>query len=324
MEIGSFLFMAKKQNSIIYLIVSFILLLTSCQTLKRNVPQDQDKKHIPQVVVPQQPSTPQPPVNTDSAPQSPQVVTPQIVTPQAKPITKGVPRFGIIFSAGGAKTWAHIGVLKEMEKFRFPIVSVAGVEWGSVIAASYAHNLSVNEVEWELSKFKDIDDWDDFIKTAFNKTNTTTFKASFVCPSLNLKNKTSYLLNRGQIDQFLPYCVPSAGLLKPYANSVANMTDVSQLVQHLKATGVSKIILINVLTSKTDKSFVKSWDSVENQIWTQFAASLAKKIPLVDEVIEIDLSDYAIDDFNKRRDIISKGSELGYNQVKKIADKYKL
>ena len=320
--------MVKKNNFAFFLVLT-IFIFSSCQTVHKG---NQPQKFTPQVVTPQQPVTTTPvelpKVTTESPPtplQQPQIVTPQIITPQIVPGgVKGLPKFGIIFSGGGAKAWAEIGVLKEMQKYKFPVLSVAGIEWGSVIAATFAQNGSVNEVEWELSKFKDVDDWQEFVRAAFAHKSTVDFKIPFVCPSLNLKNKTSYLLNRGQVDQFLPFCIPSAGVTKPYGNSVANLNDVAAVAQHLKATGVNKIILINVISSKNDSALIKSLESPENQVWAQFAASMNKKIPLVDDVIEIEMDDFKIDDFDKRADIMAKGSELGYTQVKKLAEKYRL
>lgn len=311
--------MVVKSNFIFIGLVS-VLFAFGCQSMRRAQP---TKPFTPQVITSGTATT----VVQQTTPiiSALAIVNPQIITPQFTiSAAKGLPKFGIIFSAGGAKAWAHVGVLKEMQKFKFPVISVAGIEWGSVIAASFAQNASVNEVEWELAKFKDIDDWQEFVQAAFGRKTTLDFKMSFVCPSVNLKTKTSYMLNRGQVDQFLPFCIPSAGIVKPFGNSVANLTDLNLTIQHLKATGVNKIILINVIAGKNDSSIIKSADSAENQIWVQFAASLAKKNPGIDEVIDIDLSDYDIDDFDKRRDIMVKGAELGYSQVKKIADKYRL
>lgn len=318
--------MGTKNNFFLIALVS-ILFFVSCQSLRKTT--QPNKIFAPQVVAVAASATSttlQPQVSVSSTPPvTPAVVLPQIVSPQfSTGAVKGLPKFGIIFSAGGAKAWAHVGVLKEMQKFKFPVISVAGIEWGAVVAATFAQNASVNEVEWELSKFKDIDDWQEFVQAAFARKSTLDFKLPFVCPSINLKTKTSYMLNRGQVDQFLPFCIPSAGIVKPYGNSVANLTDLNLTIQHLKATGVNKIILINVIAGGKEAAIIKSVDSLENQIWGQFAASLAKKNPAIDEVIEIELNDYSIDDFNKRRDIMAKGAELGYSQIKRIADKYRL
>ena len=41
-------------------------------------------------------------------------------------------------------------------------------------------------------------------------------------------------------------------------------------------------------------------------------------------MININLDDYGIKDLDKRRDLIAKGSELSYDQIKKLAQKYGL
>ena len=237
---------------------------------------------------------------------------------------KQIQRFGFIFSGGGAKAWAHIGVLKELQKMKWPIQAVAGFEWGSVVAAVYAENLSVNEVEWEMSKLKDFDKTNEFVKSAFDKKNTADMKIPFVCPSLNLNKQTYYLLNRGLLDQLIPFCIPQPPLVEPHAQSVAVMSDVSNLAQHLRSTGVQKVILVNVLAQKKPRSFVNDYKSAENILWVQSAALMVKKPAGVDEVIQINLDDYGIKDIDRRRDLVVKGSELSYDQIKLLAKKYGL
>ncbi|MFZ3231772.1 MAG: patatin-like phospholipase family protein [Pseudobdellovibrio sp.] len=237
---------------------------------------------------------------------------------------KVLPKFGIIFSGGGAKAWAHIGVLKEMQKLKWPISSVAGFEWGSAVAALYAMNLSVNEVEWEMSKLKEFDKWDLFIKAAFNKKMTSDLKIPFVCPSLNVAKQTIYLLNRGQLGQLIPFCLGSTTLTKPISQSIGLLNDVPSLAQHLRATGSNRIILINVLAQYSKRSFTKDYESSDNIQWVESAALMAKKPAGVDDVIDINLDDYGLKDLDKRRDISNKGADLSSGQLKKLADKYGL
>lgn len=235
-----------------------------------------------------------------------------------------LPKFGFLFSGGGAKAWAHIGVLKELQKLKWPVSAVGGFEWGAVVAATFAENLSANEVEWEMSKLKDFDKWDQFIKAAYPRKMTADLKVPFVCASLNIAKQAIYLLNRGQLDQLLPFCLPAPGIINPINQSVAVMTDLTSLAQHLRATGATKIILINVLAQATKHSFLKDFESSDNILWAQSAALMAKKPSGIDEVIEINLDNFGIKDLDKRREIVAKGSELSYPQLKKLAEKYGL
>jgi NTE family protein len=239
-------------------------------------------------------------------------------------MSRNIPRFGFIFSGGGAKTWAHIGVLKELQKMKWPIHGVSGFEWGSVVAAIYAENLSANEVEWEMSKLKDFDKSDLFIKAVFDKKSTSDLKIPFVCPSLNLNKQSYFLLNRGQLEQLIPFCLSQPPVMAPHAQSVAIMSDVPSLAQHLRSTGVQKVILVNVLAQARPRSFVKDNTSAENILWAQSAALMSKKMMGVDDVIQINLDDYGIKDIDLRRDLIAKGAEISYDQIVKLAAKYGL
>lgn len=244
--------------------------------------------------------------------------------PSQLPSNKALPKFGFIFSGGGAKTWGHIGVLKELQKLKWPVHAVAGFEWGAVVAAIYAQNLSANEVEWEISKLKEFNKSESFLKTVFEKKNTVDLKVPFVCPSLNISRQAYYLLNRGHLQQLIPFCVSQPSLTPIYQQSVAVMTDVPSLAQHLRSTGANRIILVNVMSQSKMRSFTNDYTSAENILWVESAALMAKKPAGVDDIININLDDYGIKDLDKRRDIIAKGAELSYDQLKKLAQKYGL
>lgn len=258
-------------------------------------------------------------------PDSPLIMQP---TPPAGPSTgatpshKPIPKIGIIFSGGGAKTWAHIGVIKEIEKAKWPVHSVAGFEWGAVVAAVYANNFSSNEVEWELSKIKDFENVEEISNTIFEKKSVADLKIPFVCPSLNVSTQAIYFLNRGQLNKLIPFCLAQPPLSKPYMQSVAEMHDLSGIAQHLRATGAKKIVLINVLAQKTKRSFTENYLSTDNILWVKSAALMAKKAPGVDDVININLDAYGIAEIDKKREIIAKGAELGYDEVRKLTTKY--
>lgn len=245
------------------------------------------------------------------------------MTGSAQPV-RNIPTIGLIFSGGGAKAWAHIGVIREIEKAKWPIHSVAGFEWGAVVAAVYANNFSSNEVEWELSKVKDFENTEEISNSIFAKKSVSDLKIPFVCSSLNINKQTIYLLNRGSLDKLIPFCLAHPPLSKPYAHSIAEMHDIVGLANHLKAMGANKIVLINVLSQNLKKSFFPDYLSSENVLWVKSAALMAKKIYGVDDVININLDNYGIKDLDKKREIMVKGAELGYNEVVRLTNKYGL
>lgn len=277
------------------------------------------------------------PVSTDA---SKQVITTEEVQSESEPVPEAepgfspppmlptprkiVPKIGIIFSGGGAKAWAHVGVIKEIEKAKWPIYSVAGFEMGAVVAAVYANNLSSNEIEWELSKIKDFENVEEIGNSIFEKKSVSDLKVPFVCSSLNIGTQLIYLLNRGQLNKLIPFCLAQPPLNKPYSQSIAEMHDVGALAKHLRATGANRIVLINVLSQNKKHSFTDDYLSSDNILWAKSAALMAKKISGVDDVVNIKLDSYGIAEISKKREIIAKGAELGYNEIRKLTTKYGL
>lgn len=326
--------MAAKQFSLNFFLIFLFVFLSSCAVKtvqdrsqppkKNNIFTDSDFKEPPP-----------PPQGTNGTTTPPTEPKGELVVPTndmtAKPqptsptvTSQSAPRIGLIFTGGGAKAWAHVGVLKEMEKAKWPISGVAGLEWGAAVAAVYAHQLSSNEAEWEMLKVKNLNELDTASETIFGNRSVAELKVPFVCPSLNVAQQQIYLLNRGQLAQLMPFCLAQPPLSGAFKQSVAAMNDIAAVAQHLRATGVKKIVLINVLAQQQKRSFVSDYLSAENILWVQAAANAERRVQGVDDVIQINLDDYGIKDLDKKREIIAKGAELSYNQIKKISKKYGL
>lgn len=308
--------------------IFILLFLAGCAT-KRPTPVIAEKPKTAPVYTEkdQKEAAPEIKGEPDAPAATPPVSTP---TPAPTPVEassgeiKSLPRIGIIFSAGGAKAWGHIGVIKEIEKAKWPVKAVAGLEWGAAVAASYAHQLSANEVEWELSKVRDLDEVERTSETIFGNQSVNDLRVPFVCPSLNIVKQEVFLLNRGQLKNLMPFCLSSPGISPPFKQSVGLLDHISALAQHIKATGVKKVILINVLAQSSKQSFVSDSMAAENILWVKAAVAAAQKPSGVDDIIQIKLDDYGIKDLDRKREIIARAAELSYDQIKKLSTKYGL
>lgn len=75
---------------------------------------------------------------------------------EAKTLSAARPRIGLALSGGGARGFAHVGVLRALEAMRVPIDCIAGTSAGSAVGAAYASGLSPDEIERSLRTA----DWD--------------------------------------------------------------------------------------------------------------------------------------------------------------------
>lgn len=73
------------------------------------------------------------------------------------------PKIGLALSGGGARGFAHIGVLQALEKLHIPIDYIAGTSMGSVVGGLYASGLSTQALQKAVQQ--DIN-WDEVFESA--------------------------------------------------------------------------------------------------------------------------------------------------------------
>jgi NTE family protein len=71
-------------------------------------------------------------------------------TPHAGP--DGRPAVGLVLSGGGARGYAHLGVLKVLEENRIPIDCIAATSMRSVVGGLYASGMTAQEMETRLAQ----------------------------------------------------------------------------------------------------------------------------------------------------------------------------
>ena len=67
------------------------------------------------------------------------------VAPEAS--IKPRPKIALVLSGGGARGFAHIGVLRALQELRIPVDIVVGTSMGSVVGGAYAAGSSVDQLE---------------------------------------------------------------------------------------------------------------------------------------------------------------------------------
>ncbi len=82
--------------------------------------------------------------------------------PETQTLPSTRPKIGLVLSGGGARGFAHIGVLKILEQNRIPIDYIVGTSMGSIVGGLYAIGLSPEEIEHGVSAIAWDKVFDDF------------------------------------------------------------------------------------------------------------------------------------------------------------------
>ena len=105
-------------------------------------------------------------------------------------------KIGLVFSGGGAKGLAHVGVLKALEENEIPIDYAVGTSMGGIIAGCYAAGMSPAEIE-EMMLSPDFSRWiggqlEEGYNYYYNKNDD---HPSFLKLNLSLDSSFNVLLN---------------------------------------------------------------------------------------------------------------------------------
>ena len=108
----------------------------------------------------------------------------------------------LVLGPGGAKALAHAGVIKALQENHIPINRIVGIEWGALVAASFAIHGQFHEVDWKLYRLDQVDlsakglfgighgdrtikVLDGYLKENFGNIDYANLKIPFSCPARN-------------------------------------------------------------------------------------------------------------------------------------------
>lgn len=228
------------------------------------------------------------------------------------------PKIGLILGPGAARAWAHIGVLQEFNKAKLPVSHIVGLEMGALIGGIYAQKAQPFDVEWQMSKLKDIKNLGAFIQSVFGSAKAEDLRLPFACPAYNLTKGQYFMMNKGSMAQMLPYCLPAPPALRSHNNNVAGMTELKASVDYLKSKGANFIVYLNVLPAKNGV-ITGNLDDESNFLWTLASLSLAKQAQSIDYVLTVPVQEFDLKDWSKRRELLQKGIEAGQNATSQIS-----
>lgn len=334
MATKNFLFSRKSNFQLV--VAAAFLILASCNTLRTRNDVENDRTKGTKGETSDSSGAVQPP-RYDLPPTPPP--PPNIEINSASSPIPAMPKIGLIFGPGGARAYGHIGFLQNMARMKVPIYGTVGIEWGAPVAALLSSKGQVYDVEWQMFKLKDEDlikksligsggrvnevtTLKDFFQNAFAGQKVEGFKYPFACPAYNIAKNHVYMMSRGSLDNLMPYCLPYPPVFKPFNRNVSAVRELKMAADFLRSQGANYIVLVNVLGKDGGrKSLVKESESADSVSWSEISSFYSKPQPGIDATIPIDLDNYLVTDFEKKRAIMQKGAEVSQKPLEAWARK---
>lgn len=319
-----------------------LLAIASCQNL-----QTRDQ------VQPRQPHArtspavqPTPALNSAEAPSTPlpQTQSTPIPTPPPMPIATPPPknniRIGVIVGPGGLKTYAALGVFREMQRARIPVTSVVGLEWGAVIGGLYASQGQVNDAEWKSFKLREenlpekgflqsrasaapVSKISPFLEEAFGSQAIDKSRIDFACATVDRGSDHTGFVYKGSMKAAMERCLPYPPMFE-VQKSIASPFGVDDAAAWLRGRGANVIVLIDVLgQGEFLPSRSASEMSPENLLWGEIRREMYRaKPPIVNHVIHVNTAGHPVTDFDGRRALMDAGQKAATDVCNKMVSQY--
>jgi len=247
----------------------------------------------------------------------------------------------IILGPGGAKAFAHVGVLKVFQQQRVPVDRVIGLEWGAFIGALYANKGTAHDLEWKLYKWEQQNPWadrglfarsplhrsikflDSYFQDAFQKESLERGRVSFSCPTRAIWTGTVTWQSKGLTKDVMKRCLPYPPLFKIEGSTVAGASQITEAVEQLMREGYRAIVFVNVLGSALpvpQNNLLNNEDYVV--LWQEVKRALAEASRLGVDIIQVDTSTYAMSQFDAQKAITRLGEDVAVKAAAKLINKY--
>lgn len=248
------------------------------------------------------------------------------------------PKVALVLGPGASRSFAHIGLLKEIKSANIPIHSIIGMGWSAIVAAEYVDQKSVHGLEWKVSrseslkKLSETSFWSSTIKEK------TTRDAELIIQSLLTSSKgsrgkkgefTCPLLSKRKSDMVfadkrgLKNCIAIPPLFNPGKAYAPYLFDTAGLKKGALQMGAEKVIFVDVLNRNRSLFGAKESSVTGAAYWYWgFVAQMTEAgHDAFDKVIEINV-DSEILNFETSLKSVRQGQAAGGELVEFLQREY--
>lgn len=194
-------------------------------------------------------------------------------------------KVALVLSGGGARGLAHIGVIEELEKRGFEIVSITGTSMGAVVGAVYAMGKMKEFKEWlySLDKMKVFRLMDftlskqgllkgdkvlNRMKEFVEDRNIEDLRIPFAAVSVDLLNKREVVFREGRVYDAIRATIAIPGVLTPVKTKDGLLVDGGVMdnipVKHVKKIGDELLVAVDVNGESSSKRVPETMEEKED------------------------------------------------------------
>lgn len=249
------------------------------------------------------------------------------------------PRVALVLGGGAARGFAHVGVIRVLERERIPIDLLVGTSVGSLIGALYAHHVNSFELEWTAFSLDKGDLFDytilsagmgpvkgdkleSFLTTKIPVAKIEELKIPFAAVATDLNRGTRVVLDRGPLARAVRASCSIPGVFQPVSHQGRLLVDGGVIdnipVSVAREKGADIVIAVDISDKVVNYNINNLMDVTLQAVAIMFNENAAYRKQDADVIISPRLASVGMMDFTQKKVSMQAGIDAAEQKVAEI------
>lgn len=263
---------------------------------------------------------------------------------EGRPVVEGQkrPRVGLVLGGGAARGFAHVGVIRVLEREKIPIDLIVGTSVGSLVGAIYADKKNSFELEWTAFSLEEKDLFDytfisptqgfvrgerleEFVLKKVSARELQQMKIPLGVVATDIQNGEVVVLQNGSVARAVHASSAIPGIFIPVRYQGRLLVDGGVLnnvpVDVARKMGAQVVIAVNLDGGRKAAQVNNIFDAIVQSLQLMAIESTAARLREADVVIQPEVSQIGMIDFSRKKELLALGIQAAEQALPRIREK---
>jgi NTE family protein len=254
------------------------------------------------------------------------------------------PKIALVLGGGAARGFAHVGVIRVLEREKIPIDMVVGTSVGSLIGAIYANDLNSFELEWTAFSLEKDDVFDyalmsaftgmgpvkgdkleEFVKKKIPVANIENLKLPYAAVATDLNRGARVVLDRGSVARAVRASSAIPGVFSPVEYQGKLLVDGGVVdnipISVARDKGADIVIAVDISENVSNFNITNLVDVVLQSVNIMFSENVGYRKKDADVLIAPNVGNVGMLDFSQKKRCMQAGIEAAERAIPDIKKK---
>lgn len=252
------------------------------------------------------------------------------------------PKVGLVLGGGAARGFAHVGVIRVLEREKIPIDLIVGTSVGSLVGAIYADKKNSFELEWTAFSLEEKDLFDytfisptqgfvrgerieEFVLKKVSARELQQLKIPLTIVATDIQNGEPVLLQTGSVARAVRASSAIPGIFIPVRNQGKLLVDGGVLnnvpVDVARKMGADIVIAVNLGGGRKAAQVNNVFDAIVQSLHLMSIEGTEARLKNADVVIEPQVSHIGLIDFSRKKELLALGIQAAEQALPRLREK---